>query len=252
MTLNPATSPLHISLFCLLLLSCPLDFTHAQPSGARNEASSAKQNAEASEVGGANAPAGEANAPVGGPNSVGGASNQAVVNKKPSEEVEEITYDQRQNGTQNVRIHLDDVTLLLAPSESLAGLFATQQVASALAGQNPAAFAQNASAAHAQNEKEQNGGNAEEGVEEAAEEEEVTEKQKPLVEGAAQGGAPVAAASDPYADFNELLSAANFLKKAAAGAQKGQLQGQQQHGVAAGHPGAKRKVCTGPRCTAKR
>ena len=36
---------------------------------------------------------------------------------RPSEAVDE--YDQRQNGSENVRIHMNDVTLVVAPSEGI-------------------------------------------------------------------------------------------------------------------------------------
>uniref|UniRef100_A0A224Y1M0 Putative secreted protein n=1 Tax=Panstrongylus lignarius TaxID=156445 RepID=A0A224Y1M0_9HEMI len=38
------------------------------------------------------------------------------------EEVEQVLYDQRQNGTDNLRLMMNDITLLVAPSEALFSL----------------------------------------------------------------------------------------------------------------------------------
>lgn len=120
-------------------------------------------------------------------------------------EVSEITFDQRQNGTQNVRIHLDDVTLIVAPSDGIASLFG---------GQAHHAFIQNAQGGSAQN-------------------------------GSIQGHSSGAAGDDPYAEFDELISTANFLKS------HGGLS-KHHAGGAVGAPAGKHKKCTGDRCKAKR
>ncbi|KAK9513026.1 hypothetical protein O3M35_001309 [Rhynocoris fuscipes] len=38
---------------------------------------------------------------------------------QPPEDLEQVLYDQRQNGTDNVRLMVNDFTLLVAPSEGL-------------------------------------------------------------------------------------------------------------------------------------
>lgn len=122
-------------------------------------------------------------------------ANASSVSAINADEVSEITYDQRQNGSQNVRIHLDDVTLIVAPSDGILSLFAAQNQA-----------AQNT-----------------------------------------ETGTPAQAqVSDAYAEFDELISSANFLKSQ-------QIQhGVGQHAYAQAATGGKVKKCTGDRCKAKR
>lgn len=153
-------------------------------------------------------------------NAGSGTSITYLTNPKPANaEVEEITYDQRQNGTQNVRIHLDDVTLIVAPSEGIMSLFAAQQ----MGGQTLTAQQEAAIAAQYANFSES-------------------------AHHTSTGQSTAQPAADPYADFDELISSANFLKKSPMSA--GQGSGVSQQG---GHGAVvKRKKCTGERCQAKR
>lgn len=46
-------------------------------------------------------------------------SNPIPDNTVKPDTVDEIVYDQRQNGSENLRIHMNDVTLVVAPSDGI-------------------------------------------------------------------------------------------------------------------------------------
>lgn len=199
--------PLLILLLSPLLITChdsvSVESVETKPAAETGEPFTAEKPTVSAES--------EGNSPVnsgGGVSSLatGAGATDAAADHK---DVSEITYDQRQTGTQNVRIHLDDVTLIVAPSEGIASMFGEQAQHAFIQNAEGGANAQGVAAASAQN-------------------------------GSIQGHSGTAA--DPYSEFDELISTANFLKS----------HGLSQKAGAAPAAGGKHKRCTGERCRARR